>query len=247
MVKKATTFATILLFSTAPFLTGCARIAGAFFASVQGSGHVVSEERSVAKFHEIHLQTSADVEVTQGPTTSISIEAEDNILPLIHTDVKENALVITNEQNVLTSKGITIRITTPDLSAVVIDGSGSVKTLTPFSGKTFTALVAGCGDLDADLSYDQIKTSIDGSGDMTLRGKTQDYHGEISGAGSIHALDLQAETGSVDISGSGDGEVNCARALKAEVSGSGDILYRGDPPSLHTSISGSGSISKKVN
>ncbi len=85
---------------------------------------------------------------------------------------------------------------------------------------------------------------MSGSGDMNLSGKTIDFEATISGSGDIKAYDLIADNVEATVSGSADIKVTANKMLKARVSGSGDISYRGNPEKVDTKTSGSGDISR---
>src|SRR5512140_783439 len=68
-------------------LTGCSAILNGSQV-IKGSGNVTSEDRSVSGFTSISLEGSADVQVVLGESEGLTIEAEDNILPVIETVVQ---------------------------------------------------------------------------------------------------------------------------------------------------------------
>ena len=75
-----------------------------------------------------------------------------------------------------------------------------------------------------------------------VKGKTNDLEVSLAGSGDIHGFGLQANNTDVSIAGSGDIEIVSNKSLKARVSGSGDIQYKGNPAKEDTKVSGSGSI-----
>jgi len=77
-----------------------------------------------------------------------------------------------------------------------------------------------------------------------LSGSTTDFDVTISGSGDIKAYDLEADNVDATVSGSADIKVTARKMLKARVSGSGDISYKGNPQKVDTKTSGSGDITK---
>lgn len=49
----------------------------------RGSGTVITESRDLSDFNEVVLQGSGEVVVTVDGTEALTIEAEDNIMPLL--------------------------------------------------------------------------------------------------------------------------------------------------------------------
>ena len=191
---------------------------------VDGSGVVVSETRSVSGFDSIELPGSADVDIKIGDGESVVVETDDNILPLIQTEVRGHTLVIRNKPltNIRTQNGVQVTVTMKSLESLRIPGSGNV---------TITGLDGGSVALD-----------ISGSGNVIAQGTADSVDINLSGSGNILVGDLQARTVEVRIGGSGNVEVYASEALNASIPGSGSITYRGIPASVDKSISGSGSI-----
>ncbi|HNP99370.1 MAG TPA: DUF2807 domain-containing protein, partial [Bacteroidia bacterium] len=65
-----------------------------FGCGIEGSGNVITETRSLTTFNGIDLRNTANVYITQGDVQEVKIEAEDNIVPLILTEVKNDELII---------------------------------------------------------------------------------------------------------------------------------------------------------
>ena len=67
---------------------------------------------------------------------------------------------------------------------------------------------------------------------------------DINGSGNINTRDVDADDVYTDISGSGDISVTALNMLDARISGSGDIDYWGNPPTVKLDVSGSGRVRK---
>ena len=106
----------------AALLSACAITGPAGNASVIGSGNVVSETRPVRDFNEVQLAGVGTLLIASGDAEALTIEAEDNLLPKIRTDVRGGRLIIGPEQDWLgafrPTKPITYRVTVRKLNAV---------------------------------------------------------------------------------------------------------------------------------
>ena len=71
---------------------GCALFAGCVLTAISGSGHVVDEPRSVSGFSAVSLSGSGRLLIEQGETESLTITADDNLLPLIKSEVSGGRL-----------------------------------------------------------------------------------------------------------------------------------------------------------
>ena len=86
--------------------------------------------------------------------------------------------------------------------------------------------------------------TLSGSGDMDLAGSCGKLQVRVSGSGDVNAYELSAREVDAVVSGSADIKVTASEAIKARVSGSGDIHYRGNPEKIDSKTSGSGGVSK---
>lgn len=189
-----------------------------------GSGDSVTESRQVDEFEEIVLQTSGDVDVSVTGEVSVRVEADDNILPILTTDVANGTLELGSSESFTSTSRIRYTITVRELEAVTITGSGDFN-------------IEG-------IDTDSFSAEIAGSGSIEPSGFSRELDVLISGSGSFRGDDLESDTGSVTISGSGSAIVNVVDRLDARIDGSGSIEYIGDPL-VDERIGGSGSVSRR--
>jgi hypothetical protein len=217
---------------------------------IKGNGKVVSIERATGDYESIAVSGWFDVELVEGVEGSISMSGEENLLKYIITEVKDGKLVIKPEKGVNLQpsswKSGTISITIPveEINAVSMSGSGDLVGKTILKGSDFKTSMSGSGDLSLHLEVKDLEVNVSGSGDMDLKGSTENLEVQISGSGDINAFGLIANNVSANVSGSANIEVTANASLKARVSGSGDISYRGNPGKIDSKTSGSGDISK---
>lgn len=193
---------------------------------VVGSGTVVSERRDVGDFNEVVLSGVGALNITQTGSESLTIEAEDNIMPLLTSEVHGNSLRIGTEPGAHFSPKRPIRyiLTVKDLSAIRISGAGNVET--------------------ASLGTPSLRLELSGAGNATCAGEVRSQDIRISGAGSYRGDDLASSTARAVISGTGSAHLRVSERLDARVSGVGSIVYSGNPV-VSKSVSGVGRISQR--
>ena len=193
---------------------------------VSGSGHVETETRQVSGFTAIDLAGSGEVGVEQGDSESLTIEADDNVLPRLTSEVSDSTLKLGKKGGITvgTKNPIRYRVTVKDLTGVGVSGSGSVKA--------------------QEMTLQTLRVDISGSGTVDLSGSAVEQDIQVSGSGQYEAPELLSDKASVEISGSGEVAVAVSRELKIDISGSGTVTYSGDP-SVQQSVSGSGKVIKK--
>lgn len=215
--------------------------------TTKGNGKIVTEKRSTADYDQIRVGGFFDVELVSGKEGAITMEGEENILPLVKTEVENGVLLIYTEKNksINTSKKLVITVPFISITDVSLGGSGSITTKSTIKATKFSVKLSGSGDIDLTLDVNDAEVNISGSGDVNLKGKTANYDGKLSGSGDLDTYELKAENANAVISGSGNIRLYCSNNLTARISGSGNISYKGDPKTKDTKVSGSGSISAK--
>jgi hypothetical protein len=211
--------------------------------AVRGSGNVTSEDRSVSDIERVSLMGTGDLTVIQGDTEGLTIEAEDNILPLLTSDMngRELQLGVKKGTSISPTKPIRYTLKVKSLTRISVSGSGNVNS-DKLDVQDFALDIAGSGNMDMqDLTAGKLTAKTSGSGNFNMAGKVQSQDITITGAGNYKAEDLQSTQTSVTISGSGNVTVWASDSLDIHITGQGDVRYYGKP-TISQSISGSGSI-----
>lgn len=110
------------------------------------------------------------------------------------------------------------------------------------------ASMSGSGKLNINGIFPaqtQFRLTISGSSDTKVNGSipADDVNVNISGSGDADLQNVQAKNGDVRISGSGDVRLSVQNSLKARISGSGKVFYTGNA-TVDSEISGSGTVVK---
>ena len=279
-MKKFTTLTSIFLLTTV--LSACAQSYSHHFNSgnswlggkeVKASKNYVTKQIKVSDFDQIAVSGSLDVTYTQqSGKPKVEIYTSDNIVDLLDIYVKNGKLNLGFKKNVKVSYNkLEIRVTSEDLNAVNVAGSGyfkftnglktdQLKMNVAGSGditasniqcsQVFTANVAGSGDIeckqlkaaDMDISVagsgdlkienalvTSANASVAGSGTVKISGNADKANYSVAGSGDLYANDFKVQNISASVAGSGDIKCHAVEHLKARVSGSGTIGYKGDP------------------
>jgi len=225
----------LALLATAAF-AGCTR-------KLSGNGNFVNESRKVDKYNSIETDGSFEVVLTDDASDAIQIRAESNILPEIATDVQGGALIIgyKNDLTELSHADVQIKVPSHGVKSVSLAGSGSIVCGDTLRGDKLEAFLLGSGTLQLLWSGTSAVTDLSGSGDVIIKGHVNSHKITLSGSGKVHAYDLTTGVSKINISGSGDAEVNAAQTLDVVIGGSGDVRYEGSP-AVTSSITGSGKV-----
>ena len=196
----------------------------------KGSGVVREESRPVANFSRLVVALPATITLSQGTTESLTISADDNLLPLMATRVEGGELVIEGDKSrgFTTRKEIKIRLTVKSLNGISIKGSGDVFGDVLKSDK-FDIAIAGSGDVKFKaIRADQFSIGIKGSGDVAIDAlESKTVETSIMGSGDIKLPAIQATQVSISVKGSGDVmAAGNADKVDIEIMGSGDVRAR---------------------
>lgn len=207
------------------------------------------ETRDVPTFTEINLRSGGKVYLTQGNTQKVELRGDRDVLDKIETDVRGGKLSIRHRSsgswfNWSGNGDFEVYITVRDIEGLSVSGSGRIIGENKFSVKDLDLSVSGSGKMDIEASARDVEMSVSGSGKILVAGTAERAYSTISGSGRIKAEDLRAESYKVRISGSGSCEIYAKEEIDARISGSGSVYYRGDPPKVNSSTSGSGRIRK---
>ena len=212
-------------------------------SAIRGQGDVVSEDLNLKEFDGITLAFSGDVYIKQGSTQSVRVEAQQNIIDNISTEVEGKHWRIKYDRSVRNAKRVKVYITMKDLTVAKVSGSGNIVGDGSFTGLGDVRVgVSGSGNVELEMEASGLVDSrISGSGNIKLHGNAGSIDVGISGSGNVRAHDLAVAKGYVKISGSGDADVNATDELEVRISGSGDVNFKGSPK-LRSKVSGSGDV-----
>jgi hypothetical protein len=176
----------------------------------------------------------------------VELKAQQNILDILESYVSNNKLVLRfeNDKYVKSHDPIVVTIHAPTINSMEVSGSGTVQSTGNVQAATMDLKVSGSGNIIVEqLQTTPLEARISGSGRISVNGGTaMTLDLKISGSGRIDVGDLVAGSATATVSGSGDMWLQVNNSLDANISGSGNIFYRGNPTNISTSISGSGKV-----
>jgi hypothetical protein len=201
-------------------LSGCHK-----FGQKSGSGVMKVEKRTVPSFTSLSVSGAYDIEIVVQKDQNVELEGDDNLLPLISTDVRGGVLEVSNSQSLSTRNNLRLRIAVPSLEGISSSGASDI--------------------VISSVKSDGFDIDISGAGSLKVSGETKALGIKLSGAGDVDAKDLHAQTVNVKSSGSATADVYATEELRADVSGAGSVNYYGDPKSVKEDTSGAGSVTRR--
>ncbi len=204
------------------------------------------ETRNVGDFDEIGLAIPANLYLTQGSKNEVIIEADEDVLEKIETEVHGTSLSIKFEKwyNYRGVGKINVYITVKAIKELVVSGSGDVIAKSAIKADKLAFVVSGSGSiLIDDLNVKDVYAMITGSGDVRIEGKetANELDATVTGSGDFESINIKFKEADLSITGSGSIETDVTDELEASITGSGKIYYKGNPL-IDANITGSGKI-----
>lgn len=229
---------------------------------LEGEGVLQSVTRSVSGFTGVVNTLNARVYITSGSEFLVKVEASENIVAEIKTEIEGNNLWITSDKCLEDEQDILVYVTMPDLIELELSGSGDIIVENKFTPTSFSSLISGSGNiscydsiitnsLESDISGSgifnavvispNIDVFISGSGSAVVNGSGNDALFMVSGSGKIRAFNFLNATSEIKISGSGDIEINTTDSIEGFISGSGNLYFKNSPV-IDVDLTGTGHL-----
>lgn len=215
---------------------------------VKSTGDIKAETRSVVGFDSIYVTTNVNVILTTDSISEVKVEAGENLLSLIKTEVRGKTLYISNNNkcNFMRSYDIpmNVYIRKSDFKGIQSYGSGFISSTNTIYSDTIDINVRGSGDVNLDVYAPTVLSHMHGIGDLILSGWAGVHQVYSTGNNFIRCADLETGYTFMWTDLTGHSYVKVTKVLSVTLSGSGNIYYTGDPYEITADIIGSGKLIK---
>ncbi len=188
-----------------------------------------TEERIVAPFTKLDIETAGKVFITQGTTSSVTIIGRERLREKIETKVYGGTLYIDTDlgfwgSRFYDTKDLEIYITITDLTEFEFQGVGKVE------GK--------------DLELSTLEIEFEGVGEFFLSGTVENLKVESKGVGRLDLSELKGEHVTLSQQGIGDVALNASQFLSIKASGIGRVTYTGEVEDVEIRSTGIGGVTR---
>jgi len=238
-MKKIALFSLVIFV----FVSGCREIAG---ERVRGSGHIITENRTASGFNSIEVSGAIDVYIKQDSTTSVKVEADDNILEYIEVHTDGSTLEIYTEDNIRLkpSHKIKVYVSNSEYKDLQVGGASSIRSENEITADRLNVDIGGASEGRLEVNAPKVSVNVSGASNANIKGKTKDFEGGASGASDIRCFDLLTENAEVDASGASNIEVYASVKIAGQASGASSVNYKGNAQ-VNVEKSGASSVNKK--
>ncbi len=216
---------------------------GDFGTGKKGNGNVVTDTRGVSdEFTRVSASEGLMVYVTQSDDFAIEVEADENIIDLIRTDIKNGKLRIHAEENIgRATKNIYVSL--PKITELHASSGSHLETKNTVRSNELTVDGSSGAILDVDLIAQELEIDASSGANLGIAGTANNADVDVSSGGNINAKDLETKTCTADASSGGNVKIQVSKSLMADASSGGNISYSGDP-TVEKKKSVSGSVHK---
>lgn len=194
-------------------------------SGVPGSGTPKTELRPVSGFTAVAVSDAISVDVATAGEARVEISGDDNVVPLIKTELKGDRLTIATHKSFKPKVPLVIRVAAPQVTELVVSGASSV--------------------VLHDVHGDNLKLGLEGASKLHADGAVHQLTLEVDGASMADLDRLTAERATANVAGASEAEIAVSKALDAHVSGASTLSYRGDPPALKQDVTGASKLVKR--
>jgi hypothetical protein len=215
--------------------------------SIKGSGNIITENRTVNNFAGVKVSNSIDVDVQQGSVASIVVEADDNIIRFVQTNVENGKLKISLEGNhSFRNSSIKVHVVSPALTDFEASSSADITSNGQItSADKIEVDASSSASINLKVDAPAVNVSASSSADITIAGRTKEVTSKASSSADVDLYGLMAETASAEASSSGTVNIFASIKLNATANSSGDINYTGGAKDVNKAVSSSGSVDPK--
>ncbi len=213
---------------------------------VTGNRDVKKEERKATEFKGVSTSSAIDVYLSQGSNPRIVVEADENLLEYIATEVKDGILrVYPDDVNIRRAERMRVYVTMKNVEYISASSAGDVIGETPFKVDELKISASSSGDVKLEVYANSLSLKTSSAGDIILKGKADFVQASTSSAGDINAVNLEVREAELSASSAGDIKITVTERLKARASSAGDIYYYGNPKFVDARSSSGGDVVNK--
>lgn len=214
---------------------------------MRGSGNIIKEIRQLSEINSISVSGSIKVNVKNGAVPSLIVEADDNILKYVITNVSDKNLSIkikglTNVRNAT----INVYLIVPSITKVTTSASAEVRSTETINNADKLSFNASSGSLiNANVDAPSISGDASSGADIILSGRTKNLTAESSSGSKVDLFALLAENATASASSGASILLSASVGINANASSGGNIKYKGGAPSVVKNVSSGGSVNQE--
>lgn len=212
--------------------------------ALTGSGNVIGKQVEIEDIDRVRLSGAAELVIEQSDEHSLTIKAEDNVMPMVKAKVTGGRLDLSFRPgfwDIRPAREVRFELKVKQLERLEVEGAGAV---TVESLKADTLEIVGRESAAigiTGLEVEELRAEFDGPASCAVSGEAPELTVIVKGSGRYESPDLRSDNVTVEVGGSGKAKVWAGKTLDVKITGSGKVEYFGDPE-VTRSIDGVGVV-----
>jgi hypothetical protein len=209
----------------------------------EGSRNVVSEKREITAFHSIEASGAIQVELLQDEAISLTIEADDNLLELVVTEVTDQVLKIYLKERIGKHKAMDVQVAFVTLEALSVSAGAKVTSLNTLVGLALRHVISSGAISELSLDFDQLTVEASSGARAKLAGKVRELFVQSSSGANIEARELVCENATIKTSSGSINHIFVNNEMSIDASSGAIVKYYGQPTMKHMKTSSGAEVS----
>ena len=200
------------------------------------------EQRQVDSFTGVSAGSVFEVFLTQGSNYRLEVEAPEEHLPKIRTEVEGDVLTIEYDGRERNLRDLKVHITAPSFEYLHAGGASSMKGQNILTAPAMVLKVSGAASMDLEVVTEHLSTELSGATGINVSGEATEHYLKAGGVSRVRAYGLETSYTDVNSSGTATVRITAKDKLTANASGTSTITVRGNPSDTDYSTSGTASV-----
>lgn len=211
---------------------------------ISGNGNVTSQKRNISSdFDAISVSHGLDLILTMGSTTSLELEADENLHDIIVTEVEDGVLKIYAEKNIRKAKSRKVYLTAESINDIRATSAAEIRSENTLETEDLKIIATSAAEVRLKLNVNKLSCSSTSAAEIKLEGTAENFTVKSTSAAEVRAKDLETKICDVSVTSAANAYVNVSEELDAKATSAGSIRYAGNPKKVKKSSTSAGSIS----
>jgi len=231
-ILKITALAVLFISTTSCMMNG-----------ISGNGNIETQKRNISEdFTGIKVSQGIDVYLTSNNSTKLTVEADENIIDLLRTEVNEGTLKIYFEKNVWRATSRKVYLSVPTLNSVATTSGAAVKFENTLKADKLSLRATSGSNIYAYVDVTDLQSKTTSGADIKIKGLAKNFEASATSGSDIKASDLKADYVTARVTSGADIKVYAVKEINAKATSGGDIKYNGNPKVVNKTKNSGGRI-----
>ncbi len=220
-------------------LTSCA------INGIKGNRKVVTKDRMIkSDFNAVDVSRGLEVYLTVGEKILVRVEADENLHDLITTEVHDETLYISAEENIYSAKARKIFVSVPEINKIKATSGSDLYSENTITGNKLDVKATSGADIRLSVHVKDLEVESTSGSDIKLKGKAENLDVSATSGADIKAYDLIVKNCIARATSGSDILVQVTENIDASATSGADVKYKGSPQKVQSNESSAGDIKR---